>query len=877
DHYRRVSDFPSLANLISGYASYTTNDQEAAAAYREVADLLANSLGDPKRAEGYYRRAVQRDPRNLDAFEGLQALLARANRLPELTELITAQLDLLERQKADPRDIAVLCYRLGELWSKHFDRADEALAHYRRAYELDPRLLRAIYEARLLYLARGDRRSAAALYEKEASAEPEPARKQLLLRELGSLYVELDDRDGAVSALDRARGIAPNDIELAHLLAAQLLERSRTMDERTRMTDLDRVASLLCEIASALPDDEAVAFLESALSHAPWHAQALSDLERRTPPALAGQKLAPYWVAYLTHNPDGERADDRRIALARAYATAGQIEDAVFCVTPAAERRVPAALQLLAELRGEAPASEREPRSKPKLKPKPTLDNEHEHERETARPKPPPTTRPAPARTAGDGPDFVTQISDMNELHALREAARSVDSLADIGEPDESRPPRVERASHEPRAHTTPVDRDAMDVAVLHREMAAMVAQQRAHEAADVAQRILLLDPLDAEAFSLLDRHFRRERDFAARAELLMRSAQSEGLPIPTRKQRLREAANLFETRVSDVDAALTAHRELVALEPDNDELMRALRRLLERAQRWDELVQLLEDEAKKTSDVQARSTFLKRAAEVHRRERGDRDSAARVLGQLIELDAEDRAARLALTEDLIALERFDDAVKLLERRIEETTSRPERLPLLRQLGTLLETRIGDKEAAFAVYERVLEIVPDDTQALDRMEEIDDASGAHERKLKTLARRAEHATAPQAADIFVRMATVAEADLLDKERAAELLRKALSLAPSNLQILMALSNLYERAGLNDELLALLRERAVAEKNTKARTDIQRRIGRLLSQRMDDDAGAEAAFAKVLEAGEDREALVFMEKRARERNDGEALA
>ncbi len=856
EHYRAEGDVASLANLIAGFASFTKDDQEGSRAYQEVARLLEDSLGDERRAEGFFRRAVQRDPQNLEAAEGLQALLARSGRLPELTALVTGQLETLERQNADPRDLAVLCYRLGELWGKHFDRPDEALVHYRRAYDLDPRLLRAVYEARLLLLARGDRRGAVGLYEKEAAAESEPARKGLLLRELGSLYLELDDSDGAVAAFDRAKALAPSDVELAHLLASALVRRSETLDERTRATDLDRVASLLCEIAAALSDQEARPFLISALSHAPWHSEALAELERRTPAAEATRVLSPHWVAYLTHNPNGAGAQDRRMLLARAYAAEGQLEDAIFCVTPAAERGIPAALQLLAELRDEAaPITQ-------------------DAQLETTRPNQGSfTTRPAPARAPDGSPDFVTQITDRSEIAALLEQAR--DAVSEPPRPSVTA--RAPRAQPQPEAIATPIDLDSSNLVALHRDLARLVAQGRIEEMVALAERISWLDPLDAEAFALLDRHYRRERSFARRAELLARSADAEDLPIPTRKQRLREAANLFETRVSDIDAALDAHRKLTALEPDNEDVVRGLRRLLERSQRWDELARVLEDDARTQRDPAAKVTTLRRLCELQRRELGDRNAAVQVLREIVELDPEDRAARLSLTEELIALERFDEAGQSLKQRIDQTASEPERLPLLRQLAGLLENKIGDRESAFQAYERILEIIPDDTQALDRMEEIDEVSGAHERLIATLSRRAQHASPAQAADLHVRMATVAEADLLDQDRAAELLRKALALAPANLQILMALSNLYERAGRDNELLALLRERAGSEKNAKARADILRRIGRLLSQRLNDDLGAAEAFTKVLELGEDREALLFMERRARAENDATALA
>src|SRR6185312_4133919 len=114
--------------------------------------------------------------------------------------------------------------------------------------------------------------------------------------------------------------------------------------------DLDRVADLLCDVALALSPDEARKFLMSALGHAPWHARALYELETMTP-ENERNSLAAYWVAYLAHNPEGELAHERRVALARAYIAAGQLDDAAFALEPAARSGFLEATRLLSKIR----------------------------------------------------------------------------------------------------------------------------------------------------------------------------------------------------------------------------------------------------------------------------------------------------------------------------------------------------------------------------------------------------------------------------------------------------------------------------------------------------------------------------------------------
>ncbi|HET6333592.1 MAG TPA: hypothetical protein VFG30_10285, partial [Polyangiales bacterium] len=335
-HYRSVNDLASLANLVAGLAAHSSDAPASSRAYSEAGEIAERELGDDKRAEGYYRKALARDARNVDASESLQALLQRGARWTELHDVLESQIEALTRQRADPHLIGLLHYRLGEVLNKQFTHTDSALEHYRRAYEADPTLLRAMYEARVLLLARGDMHAVCELFEKEAAADPDVGRKIALLRALSDQYRLIEDFDGAVSALERGCSLAPSDVSLTHALATELVNRSTRVDDRMRALDLDRVGDLLCDIAQSVGPVEGRVFLEAALGHAPWHHRALLELERVTEPGKRAD-LARYWVAYLTHNPDGDRADERRIMLARAYQQADQFQDAIYAIAPASE------------------------------------------------------------------------------------------------------------------------------------------------------------------------------------------------------------------------------------------------------------------------------------------------------------------------------------------------------------------------------------------------------------------------------------------------------------------------------------------------------------------------------------------------------------
>ena len=863
-HYRSVNDLASLANLVAGLAAHSSDAPASSRAYSEAGEIAERELGDDKRAEGYYRKALARDARNVDASESLQALLQRGARWTELHDVLESQIEALTRQRADPHLIGLLHYRLGEVLNKQFTHTDSALEHYRRAYEADPTLLRAMYEARVLLLARGDMHAVCELFEKEAAADPDVGRKIALLRALSDQYRLIEDFDGAVSALERGCSLAPSDVSLTHALATELVNRSTRVDDRMRALDLDRVGDLLCDIAQSVGPVEGRVFLEAALGHAPWHHRALLELERVTEPGKRAD-LARYWVAYLTHNPDGDRADERRIMLARAYQQADQFQDAIYAIAPASEHGNVEARALWDELHEQtAHAEPTEVGARDVVPVAPEAD----------------AIDVAPAQgvvepEADSSPAAFEELSDAN----LQEVPNDP---TPFGLEAPTAEQGIDSELIEPTGDSSAVAVD--DESATEDEMARwqeqLVNLQRAgnaEAALEVAERMLRANPLSPDAYSFAERHYRRNRDFANRATLLMRSARRGELPLDTRIQRIREAISLFESRLNDIDHAVASYRELIALQPENDDAVRSLTRLLERTKRWDELVAMLEHSVVSQPETALKIAVLRRLTEIHRRERKDPSAATATLALLLDLDPEDRNARTALTDDLLALGRWNEATELIDRRIRDSTSKAEQVPLLRQLAELFEQRLSDTEAAFVTYERLLEVVPNDGAALDRMEAIDESSGSHERLLTTLERRLDTATPAQAANLLVRMATIAEADLLDQDRAVAYLQHAIQRAPNNAQISTALGNLFERAERFPELLALLRERATAERNGKARAELYRRMARILAQRLNEPAGAAEAYVKVNEAGDDHEAWTYLADRAREANDDNTLA
>jgi tetratricopeptide (TPR) repeat protein len=271
--------------------------------------------------------------------------------------------------------------------------------------------------------------------------------------------------------------------------------------------------------------------------------------------------------------------------------------------------------------------------------------------------------------------------------------------------------------------------------------------------------------------------------------------------------------------------------RAVVAADVDDDEAFARLDAQLERASRFDELIDTLlaRDTAlaqrvdAATADDDRETTKLRRAALLHRAggvalAQGARDLALDAYGRILALFPDDLDAHEGRVEVLRA--QADDAT--LGGALQELAKR---LPMGRarsEAFTEAARRVasaGDDEASHALYRAAFEADPANDEAFTMLER---AAGEDTRELHKLLRHraAGVEPGPQQTLVLRKLATVLRAMDRDEEAAATL-RKALGDDPTNERVVDELRDLYRELGMVMPLLELvaarLRERATPQR------------------------------------------------------------
>jgi tetratricopeptide (TPR) repeat protein len=817
-HYRHSGDMASLGNLLEGWAAAHSQDASAASeAYAEAADAVLQSTADLARAKRLYRHAVQLDVRHTEAATRLQALLEDAAEYQELAEFLDAYVRALEAAGGAEAQLPALYQRLAQIWEQEFERSDVAAAYYERAAELSGAPA-AGGSAPALH-------GGAALASAQAHADPHAFAAEC--EREAEAELDPERKSALLSRLADVRASLLGDLGGA----IQALRQALALTPGDVATMHQLATCLLTRAASAAPEA------------ARTDQRRVAELFYQIAQAVDPQEAIPYLESALAAMPDHDGALAQLERLAPAQGRADLLPQYWVGYVASAGEGPERNLRRLALGQAYLQAEQFEDAIYC-LQPAAEYGNDRAHE----------------------------LLQEAYGRQGRAQARSDVPTEIENAEPSllPTTRPRERRTSDA-------VVRESAQLSALRKQVHDALAGRRHDEAAEHCKQILELEPSDPEAFTLLESHYRKRRDHASLRDLLLASTRAPGLSVDVRKLRLREVATLSETKLRDGDAAISAWRGVVTFDPSDREASSSLKRLLKKAQQWDELASVLEREAIATNALEEKAALLREIALIHRDKRNDPAETAEAFRQLHALKPDDTAVRDELCELLISLEYWADAVPLIRERIAATSDEIDKLKLSVALAAILHENLNDYDAAFEACEQILKLRPNDRATFDRMEKIDEATQNYERLLKTVGRRAAIAGKAERPALFIRMGDIAEQQLHDLDKAAEYLGDALDLVPDNQEALQRLSQMFESAGRYDQLVELLRERTLLEKEPKNRAPFYRRIAQTLAERVQDDAAAADAYRSLLELTEDEAALRYLRDFAVRNEDNEELS
>ncbi|MBI4701491.1 MAG: tetratricopeptide repeat protein [Deltaproteobacteria bacterium] len=386
----------------------------------------------------------------------------------------------------------------------------------------------------------------------------------------------------------------------------------------------------------------------------------------------------------------------------------------------------------------------------------------------------------------------------------------------------------------------------------------------------DTMARALEVDPAAEPTQSALARLARATERFADLAkvyETLGAAQQDVELAI----RLLTTSATTYETELGNIDAAVGHYRRIMELDEGHLPAAEALERIFRGADRYEELSQILQRKARMLQDLDAQKAALFQAASIEEEvlERGE--AAVAVYQQVMELDAEAVPALDALIKLYLGMQKWDRLLETYNKKVELVFEADERKRIYYQMGAVYERELRQVRAAIETYARVLELDPDDLEALGRLDVLYQQAEDWPALLDVLQREANLAAdQSESASYQYRIAELYEKRLDDVTRAVELYRELLAQQADHQPTLQALEALtagereavaaalvlepiYDATDEWAKLIRVLEVQGKAAAEPYQRIELLHRIARLYEDMLSDPASAFATYARAVDA------------------------
>ncbi|MEO6951123.1 MAG: tetratricopeptide repeat protein [Polyangia bacterium] len=863
-------------------AKSSTDRQLTASLYLSVAELHARFQPDAG-VEQFLRKALEVDPRNQKASLRLERLYRAESRWEELGHLYEQR-----AEAAVTKEDRVLAYlALGELERSHRQRTLEASEADKKVLGIDPMNARALATLVEYYTTTEAWQPLIRVYENALRARPRGEPEVGTLLQIAMIWWKkvgnLEAADEYWKRVRKADPAHPAMLEFyrtyhggdAGKLLPILQQAQRLSGNEASALDLaletaraaastrgsaERAIDLWKSVGKLSPGNvEAQAALTSLYeSTEKWnallelHKEALETLNKppsgsASPDDLVEQKIARLlqmvrvyrdklafdqmvvntYGQILQLRPDHEEA---LTALTQRYEAQGRWNDLITVLQRRAD--VATAVSTKAELLRRIASLWIE-----------KFSNLHQ------------AVRPLEELWALD-PTDADVVDRLRDLYTRRRAWRS---LLDLERKEEE---RLEQ-------HGTPVERRAKLI-----EIAKLTAERLgdAKEAIAAWNRLLEVDPNDADALPALASLYEREKRWPALVEILRRQA-SLVTEARAKVSLLERAANILAERLSQPDRAAEIYKDVLELQPGHPRATRTLQALFAqsgqldalvdlyaRNNQWEELFEVLQQTAERLPGTEGprRIDILERAAVIARDRLLSQDKAARAYERIVAIDtvrgSATQLAAGALAVIYAAQEKWARLLAIYEVLLGFATTVEEQLARIREIRDLSADRLGSRGLAFSWGARAYALAPTDATLEADLERLADAAETWDELAEIYQREIGADVTPEhRLGRLRRLADIALNHQHKVDDARRYYEQILAQVPGDPGALTALEQLFAEGNSYPQLLAIYRQREATWRGgaaDPARVDLLFKIAWIEEEKLDDVDAARRTLERI---------------------------
>jgi tetratricopeptide (TPR) repeat protein len=733
--FAEVGNWVMVVQLIDAELNATQTPRTRAALLFEKGHVLDQKLSREADALGSYNQCLALDPEDATVLCQLEQIYAEK---ADHGQVVKVQ-RLLAKVVHEPSAQSHYLLSAGLILEDRLKNLPEAAAVFREAFKLDrrdPLLCSAIKRVAQREGTVDEELTALAAEAELLGAQAAPTYLQI-----AKAYERLERQEDALSALQAARRVSPTEPLILSELA-RIYESAGRHEELadvlgawvTHLTDESELIAINLRLAALFEeklkrDNDAIARYHAILQKVPGHATSLAQLGKL-------YHRSENWLGLLsTYDAEIAATDDPKQKAARQYKAAEVLEERLKEQEDAITR-YNLCLQLSP---GYLPAQKALTRLFEKQNRWGDLVQMHEQDllQTTDKEQQIGTLQKIASIYEDRLDDLPRAIETLRRTHELApEHVVTVRSLARLYERVGQWPDVIE--FHEREAALSGDTKQV--VSLTHRNAEILEEHLKDRDGAiAIYERVLGLSPSYLPALKALGRlYFQTEqwealvRMYRAEAEIAASPEQAAALTY--------KVGELFEAKLKRDSDALMAYKNVLQLSPNYFPAIRALGRIYRQQGAWEDVIDILKNEASNRTDPQERANATFQAAAIWEDQLKNIDKAAAGYQEVLRLNPNHTPALQQLERLLTGKDDVKELILVLDRQT-QAGSTAMRVASWLKLARLYLDRLNEPNRAAQCCESVLALESNNLSALKLLERI--RSSDKPRRMELRARLAE--------------------------------------------------------------------------------------------------------------------------------------
>jgi tetratricopeptide (TPR) repeat protein len=364
-------------------------------------------------------------------------------------------------------------------------------------------------------------------------------------------------------------------------------------------------------------------------------------------------------------------------------------------------------------------------------------------------------------------------------------------------------------------------------------------------------EQVLSSKPEDEVARALLQRIYESQNRWRDLINLMHEQLEQSGIEL--KKGLYRRIADIEETKLKDVEAAISSTKRILDLDSEDHVALSELERMFRAAEKWHPLLGVLQRQLELAEANEERIKLRFGIAQVWDEGIEDSEHAIEAYRDVFTLDENHVASLRALERLYTQAERWIELIDIYERQVLLAENAGEAIQMLTRIAGIWEEEFRDLEGASATLIRVLEIDPEHLPTVKNLERVWKQSGDWERLIEATRRHIELIDDPkETVELYLTVGEIYVKELGKSEAAEDAYQSALELDPSSRSAIHALGQLYERAGNWFNALEMLQKEAVFASGQPEAVEIFYRMGKINEDMLMDRDAAKKAYNRAID-------------------------